>query len=265
MGGVSTVPPYAVLVRADNPGPMTLDGTNSWLLLGEAGVVVVDPGPASTAHLDRLTSYGPVLLVLLTHGHPDHAGSARELGERVNAPVVARDPLLCRRSEPLQDLAQLAVAGLATITVLLTPGHTWDSACFAVDGEQRALLTGDTLLGRGSTMVGHPDGGLADYLASLHRLAGLTGLTGMAGLALPEAVLLPGHGPAGGSVAETVDRALAHRAERLDQVRRAVTAGARTPCEVVARVYAGVDPALWPAAEATVAAQLAYLAGSAKE
>jgi glyoxylase-like metal-dependent hydrolase (beta-lactamase superfamily II) len=245
------LPSYATLVRADNPGPMTLEGTNSWLLRGTTGVVVVDPGPDLPGHLDRLSSYGPVVLVLLTHGHADHAESASLLSHRTGAPVAARDPLLCRRSEPLQDGAQLEVDGLPPMTVLVTPGHTGDSACFAVDGDIPALLTGDTVLGRGSSMVAHPDGRLADYLGSVHRLAKRC---------TASTVLLPGHGPAGGSALDALDRALAHRADRLDQVRRALGAGAETPAQVVEIVYADVDRALWPAAEATVRAQLAYLA-----
>jgi glyoxylase-like metal-dependent hydrolase (beta-lactamase superfamily II) len=248
---VISLPSYATLVRADNPGPMTLEGTNSWVLRGDAGVVVVDPGPDLRQHLDQLTSYGRVLLILLTHGHADHAQSAALLSHRTGAPVAARDPLLCRRSEPLQDEARLDVEGLPTVTVLVTPGHTGDSVCFAVDGSQPMLLTGDTVLGRGSSMVAHPDGRLADYLASLRRLAQRsTGST----------VLLPGHGPAGGSALEALDRAVAHRADRLDQVRRALGAGAQTAEQVAEIVYADVDPGLRSTTEATVRAQLAYLA-----
>ena len=242
------IPSYATLVLADNPGPMTLEGTNSWVLRGDAGVVVVDPGPALPAHLDRLTSYGRVLLVLLTHGHADHGASASELGDRSGAPVVALDPLLCKRTEPFRDGDRLEVPGLPSLTVVATPGHTGDSVCFGVEG---ALLTGDTLLGRGSTMVGHPDGRLDDYFASLRLLARR---------GTPDTVLLPGHGAAGGSVLEAVDRTLAHRVERLEQVRRAVGAGASTADEVLARVYAGVELSVLPAALATVEAQLAYLA-----
>ena len=112
-----TVPPYATLVTADNPGPMTLDGTNSWVLRGDAGVIVVDPGPLLPTHLERLTSYGRVVVILLTHGHPDHAESAEELGTRTGAPVVALDPLLCRHSEPFRDRDRLEVHGVPTVTV----------------------------------------------------------------------------------------------------------------------------------------------------
>ncbi len=251
-GNVPHVPQYASLVRADNPGPMTLEGTNSWVLRGNAGVVVVDPGPADELHLEALRSYGPVLLILLTHGHPDHAASAAELSQVTGAPVAARDPLLCRGSGPLAEGHQLRVAGLPALTVLLTPGHTGDSVCFLLDADVPALITGDTLLGRGSTVISHPDGLLSDYLESLRRIAESCS---------PLTVLLPGHGPVGGSALSAVDVAIAHRADRLDQVRQAISAGARTSDEVTAAVYADVDPALLPAAEATVLAQLAYLCG----
>jgi glyoxylase-like metal-dependent hydrolase (beta-lactamase superfamily II) len=238
------LPPYVEHVLAPNPGPMTLEGTNSYLLRGDRGAVVIDPGPADADHLAALASYGPVLLVLLTHGHSDHAEAAALLG----APVSARDPVLCRHSEPLKDGGVLEVAGLPPVSVIGAPGHTSDSVCFAVDG---ALLTGDTLLGRGSTMVADPDGTLRDYLETLGRL-------GRA--ATDDSVLLPGHGPVGGSVTARVAETLAHRLERLDQVRQALALGATTAREVVEVVYAEVDRALWPAAEATVRAQLAYLA-----
>jgi glyoxylase-like metal-dependent hydrolase (beta-lactamase superfamily II) len=238
------LPPYVELVLAPNAGPMTLDGTNSYVLRGDRGVVVVDPGPSDDGHLAALQSYGPVLLVLLTHGHSDHAEAAELLG----APVSARDPLLSRRSEPLKDGDVLDVAGLPPVSVVAAPGHTSDSMCFAVDD---ALMTGDTLLGRGSTMVADPDGRLADYLETLHRLGARVHET---------TVLLPGHGPAGGSAAARVAESLAHRLDRLDQVRRALAGGASTPQQVAEVVYADVDRRLWPATEATVRAQLAYLA-----
>jgi glyoxylase-like metal-dependent hydrolase (beta-lactamase superfamily II) len=238
------LPSYVQLVLAPNPGPMTLEGTNSYLLRGERGVVVVDPGPADAGHLVALQSYGPVLLVLVTHGHSDHAEAAGLL----DAPVSARDPLVCRGSEPLKDGDVLEVAGLPPVSVMGAPGHTSDSVCFAVGG---LLMTGDTVLGRGSTMVADPDGTLADYLETLRRLGAWL---------RDDTVLLPGHGPVGGSAAARVAESLAHRIDRLDQVRRALAGGATTAHEVVEVVYADVDPRLWPATEATVRAQLAYLA-----
>jgi glyoxylase-like metal-dependent hydrolase (beta-lactamase superfamily II) len=240
----------ALRLLAPNPGPMTLDGTNTWVLRdpnGE-GCVVVDPGPADEAHLSRIAEAGPVTLVVLTHGHLDHAEGAPRLADMTGAPVVAREPSLCRGADPLIPGVS-AVAGVEWLTIL-TPGHTRDSVCFLLEGD-RALLTGDTVLGRGTSVVAHPDGRLADYLDSLQRLRDL------AGYAID--LLLPGHGPVLTDPVGTLDYYLRHRHERLDQVRAAVAAGDRTPADVVRRVYADVDPVLWPAAQLSVAAQLDYL------
>jgi glyoxylase-like metal-dependent hydrolase (beta-lactamase superfamily II) len=114
------------------------------------------------------------------------------------------------------------------------------------------LLTGDTVLGRGTTVVAHPDGRLADYLDSLRRLEELIGVRGLTDL-------LPGHGPAQADPLSVVRGYLRHRAERLEQVRTAVAAGARTAREVVEVVYADVPREVWPAAELSVRAQLEHL------
>jgi glyoxylase-like metal-dependent hydrolase (beta-lactamase superfamily II) len=118
--------------------------------------------------------------------------------------------------------------------------------------ETGALLTGDTVLGRGTTVVAYPDGRLADYLDSLARLEELVASRGLVDL-------LPGHGPALSRPLEVVQFYRRHRAERLEQVRAALDAGARTPRQVVERVYADVPHEVWPAAELSVRAQLDYL------
>lgn len=225
----------ATLVRAGNPGPMTLEGTNSWVLAGAYGLVVVDPGPLDEAHLRRLAGHGAVSAILLTHRHPDHADGAQRLGVLTGAPVLDR-----------ADLADDSVVG--PVRVLHTPGHTADSVCFVIDGDEPAVLTGDTILGRGTAVIAHPDGDLRDYLSSLRRLADLGDLP-----------VLPGHGPAQASVRAAATGYLEHRAARLEQVRAAAAAGDRTPEAVVRRVYGDVDPVLWPAAQRSVRAQLAYL------
>ena len=251
---MTALPPWATLVQADNPSPMTLEGTNTYVLraLGAESRIVVDPGPLDPTHLDAVAAYGPVGLVLLTHGHPDHAEGAGEFAELVGAPVAAADAgLASSTSDVLRSGARLTGVGGLVIEVVATPGHTSDSVCFLVEAAEPAILTGDTILGRGTTVVAHPDGRLADYLDSLRtieRLGGARALT-----------LLPGHGPAGGSAGERATVYLAHREERLDQVRRALAGGASTPREVVEVVYADVDRALWPAAEQSVRAQLDYL------
>ena len=232
------LPDWVRLVRADNPGPMTLDGTNTWVveLPGAPGRYVVDPGPADEAHLRTVAGLGPVAGILLTHGHPDHTEGVPRLRELTGAPVLAQAPGLTR---------------------LATPGHTADSVCYLVeDGPVPAVLTGDTILGRGTTVVAYPDGDLGDYLASLAALAGLA-VPGRPGTPL---VVLPGHGPALGDLAGAARFYLAHRRARLAQVRAVVAAGATTAEEIVPIVYADVDRALWPAAGWSVRAQLAYLA-----
>ncbi|WP_329015868.1 MBL fold metallo-hydrolase [Micromonospora rifamycinica] len=245
------LPDWVTLLRAPNPGPMTLEGTNTWLLRapGAEHAVVVDPGPADETHLAAVAAYGSVGLVLITHGHPDHTEGAPRLSELLGgAPVRAADPAHTIGGAPLTGAAPLGGSGL-TIDLVPTPGHTADSVCFLVsDGTERVVLTGDTILGRGTTVVAHPDGNLGDYLASLERLGAYQGIAA-----------LPGHGPALADCGAAADFYLAHRRARLDQVRAAVAAGARTAPEVVATVYADVDRSLWWAAEWSVRAQLEYL------
>jgi glyoxylase-like metal-dependent hydrolase (beta-lactamase superfamily II) len=251
------VTPTAAVVLAPNPGPMTLDGTNTWVLRapGSPGCVVVDPGPLHEEHLAAVAGCGPVEVVLLTHGHADHSEGAARLAELTGAPVRALDPALRSpsrgRDERLGEGDVVAAAGLE-LRVLHTPGHTSDSLSFELTGEEqpRAVLTGDTVLGRGTTVVAHPDGVLADYLASLRRLQDLG-----------DATVLPGHGSELPSAGEAAAHYLAHREQRLEQVRAAVASGATDARAVVEVVYADVDRALWDAAELSVRAQLAYLRG----
>jgi glyoxylase-like metal-dependent hydrolase (beta-lactamase superfamily II) len=246
MGVARQVTGTASVVLAPNPGPMTLDGTNTWVLRagGSEACVVVDPGPEQAQHLAAVASCGPVATILLTHGHPDHSDGARTLASLTGAPVRALDPRHRLGDEGLGDGDVIGAAGLE-IRVAATPGHSADSLSFLLDD---AVLTGDTILGRGTTVVAHPDGVLADYLVSLRRLEELGNIT-----------VLPGHGPELPSAGEAASAYLAHREQRLDQVRAAVAAGATTAQEVVETVYVDVDRALWPAATLSVLAQLEYL------
>jgi glyoxylase-like metal-dependent hydrolase (beta-lactamase superfamily II) len=245
----------ATVVLAENPHPMTLEGTNTWLLRapGADAAIVVDPGPDDPRHLAAVVvAAGEVRSILLTHGHPDHSDGARALHERTGAPVRALDPAHRLGDEGLAEGDVVATAGVE-VRVWSTPGHTADSLSFllmAHDDGPAAVLTGDTVLGRGTTVVAHPDGDLGDYLASLRRLQALGGST-----------LLPGHGPELPDAADAAQAYLAHREQRLAQVRAAVEqlGGQVTPRGIVEIVYADVDPVLWPAAELSVRAQLAYL------
>ena len=243
----------ATCVLAPNPSPMTLDGTNTWVLRepGARRSVVIDPGPLDEGHLSALADVaGDVAVVLLTHGHADHSEAARTFAERARCPIRAFDPAYRSGAEGLADGDVVQVDGLE-LRVASTPGHTADSLSFVLPAES-ALLSGDTVLGRGTTVVAHPDGVLAAYLDSLRRLRDLAERREV------EAIW-PGHGPVLADALPVLEHYLAHREQRLDEVRAAVAEGLSEPSEVVRRVYADVDPRLWPAAELSVRAALAYL------
>lgn len=234
-------------ILAPNPGLMTLEGTNTYVLGGQ---VVVDPGPADAAHIERLVALRP-RLVLITHRHRDHTEGALELARSVGAEVRALDPEQCHGGEPLLDGEWIPVDDVE-LQILATPGHTSDSISIVVPG--RAVLTGDTILGRGSTVIMHPDGSVGDFLATLDKLE-----------ALGDLEVLPGHGEPRPSIAEAAREYRAHRGERLGEVRAALEAlGVRAADADVAavtdRVYPDVDEHIRFAAEASMAAQLSYLA-----
>jgi glyoxylase-like metal-dependent hydrolase (beta-lactamase superfamily II) len=247
----------ATCLLAPNPSPMTLDGTNTWLIAepGSSSVVVVDPGPDDEGHLRRVYAAAVagdrrVAKILLTHGHPDHSAGAARFAALTGAPVQAADPAHRLGPEGLADGNVVTAAG-CEVRVVASPGHSGDSVCLLLPADG-ALFTGDTVLGRGTTVIAG-DGNLGDYLRSLAQLRDLAG-------AQEVGLLLPGHGPMLTDPLGTLDYYLSHRQERLDQVRSALAAGAKTPAEIVAMIYTDVDPSVWPAAEWSVRAQLDYLA-----
>jgi glyoxylase-like metal-dependent hydrolase (beta-lactamase superfamily II) len=242
------------VVLAPNPSPMTLEGTNTYLLGAPASgeLVVVDPGPDLLDHrqaVDRAVrdQDATVVAVVVTHHHSDHAeaaGWAEQWGVSLHAfsPHLVGVP-----AEPLRDGGTVRRAGV-TLEAVHTPGHSSDHLCLRVV-ETDAVLTGDHVLGSGTTVVAWPDGDMAAYLASLRRLGGLGA-----------EVLYPGHGPTLNDPDRVVEQYIAHRQEREQQVLDALRAGDRTPVEIVTRVYADVDPVLHPAAERSVRAHLDKLA-----
>lgn len=239
----------ASVLLCDNPGLMTLEGTNTWVLRGPGSdeIVIVDPGPDDDAHISRIAELGTVALVLISHKHEDHTGGIDKLVELTGATVRSVGSGFLRGlGGPLTDGEVIDAAGLR-IKVMATPGHTVDSLSFVLDD---AVLTADTVLGRGTTVIDTEDGSLRDYLESLQRLQALGART-----------VLPGHGPDLPDLEAVTAMYLAHREERLDQVRAALRelgedASAR---QVVEHVYTDVDQELWDAAEKSVQAQLDYL------
>jgi glyoxylase-like metal-dependent hydrolase (beta-lactamase superfamily II) len=256
-GVLRPVTETASVLLCDNPGLMTLDGTNTWVLRGSGSdeMVILDPGPDGDEHIGRIAELGKIPLVLISHKHEDHTGAIDKLVDRTGAVVRSVGSGFLRGlGGPLTDGEVIDAAGLR-ITVMATPGHTADSVSFVVDAGgdgNGAVLTADTVLGRGTTVIDHEDGSLGAYLDSLQRLRGLGRLT-----------VLPGHGPELEDLEAVSAMYLSHREQRLDQIRAALrelgeNAGAR---QIVEHVYTDVDEKLWGAAEWSVQAQLDYLRG----
>jgi glyoxylase-like metal-dependent hydrolase (beta-lactamase superfamily II) len=239
----------ASVLLCDNPGKMTLEGTNTWVLRGSGSdeMVVVDPGPDDDEHLGRIAELGTIPLVLISHRHEDHTGGIDTIVDRSGAVVRAVGSGFLRGlGGPLTDGEVIDAAGLR-ITVMATPGHTADSVSFLLDD---AVLTADTVLGRGTTVIDAEDGSLADYLDSLQRLCGLG-----------HRAVLPGHGPDLDDIESVSAMYLAHREQRLEEVRAAlrVLGDDASVRQIVEHVYTDVDESLWDVAEWSVQAQLDYL------
>jgi glyoxylase-like metal-dependent hydrolase (beta-lactamase superfamily II) len=210
-------------VRAENPSPLTLDGTNSYVV----GSWVVDPGPADPAHLEALRQAvdGGIEGVVLTHSHSDHAEGAHLLG----APVEVPD-----------DSGQVG-----PFTALATPGHSADSVCLLFGD---VCFTGDTVLGAGSVFIAPGEGSLSAYLDSLRRLR-----------EVDLSVLCPGHGPYVRDPAATLDEYIAHRLDRERRLTEALDAGLRNRDDLLDAAWSEVPKELRPAAALTLAAHLEKL------
>jgi glyoxylase-like metal-dependent hydrolase (beta-lactamase superfamily II) len=239
---------------ACNPGPMTLDGTRTFIV-GHERPAVIDPGPAADGHLDEIVGalhgHTPVA-ILLTHAHDDHAELAEALARKTGAPVMSASPPHAPAGVPWHHLADgdAIPTDAGALQAVATPGHSPDHLCFHWH-DRAAVFVGDLFMGHGdTTVVSPPEGDLAAYLRSLDRVASLCATT-----------LYPAHGPALTDPAAVVDRYRRHREQRIEQVVHALRqAGASRPGELLDAVYgAALDPVLRPAAAGSVQAILDYL------
>lgn len=246
----------ASCVLCPNPGPMTLDGTNTWVLRepGARGVIVVDPGPHHERHLERVARMvqeqgAQVTQTLLTHRHFDHSEGARYFSDLTGSLVRAVDPEHRIGGGGFTDEEVIEADGLV-LRALYTPGHTDDSVSFHLPADD-VILTGDTVLGRGTAVI-TDEGDIGDYLDSLHRLRDLAAAT-------DARALLPGHGPICVDPVAKLTSYIQHREDRLGQITDAVDAGDDSVDAILARVYAQVDESIREAAAQSVRAQLRYL------
>jgi glyoxylase-like metal-dependent hydrolase (beta-lactamase superfamily II) len=255
MPRIATLDPLVTRVLAPNPSPMALDGTNTYLLgrPGSGGVALVDPGPPDPAHLDRVRRTLSAMdaacdVILVTHHHIDHAEAALPWAAELGATVAAGSAEVAGpHGRVLCDGETVTVGGMP-ISVVATPGHCADHLTFRL--ESGAVLVGDHILGRGTSVVTYPEGDLLAYLDSLRKVHDLG-----------PAVLYPGHGPEmREDPAAVIDFYLAHRAYRERQILRTLEASSpATPAALVAVIYADVDRYLWPYAEQSTRAALRKL------
>jgi glyoxylase-like metal-dependent hydrolase (beta-lactamase superfamily II) len=225
-------------VRAANPSPLTLSGTNTWVV-GRGPAWIVDPGPLADEHLQRLSAAidarGGLGGVVLTHDHRDHAAAVAALLERHPAPVAAGRGAV---DIPLADSARVG-----PFEAVATPGHAPDHFALLAEG---ACFTGDAVLGEGSVFISPDPGAMSGYLLALRRLRAREDL----------GVLCPGHGPIVWDARAKLDEYLAHRIEREDALAAALAQGRRTIAQLLDAAWPEVPEQLRPFATVTLAAHL---------
>ena len=244
-------------LRAPNPGPMTLDGTNGYVIDGgHGGWIAVDPGPDIAEHVDAFVAAAAERnarfeAIVVTHGHPDHYPAAAPLARATGAPVYAHTLVPFPHTHALAEGDRLTV-GDATLRVLEAPGHARDHLVFYLEDE-RALFTGDVILGRGTVIVAPPGGDMRAYQTTLRRLRD----------ELPDAAAIyGGHGPEIRHPSEVIAFYIAHREERENSVLAQLAGGPKTIPALVAAIYQDVDERMWPAAARQL---LAYLIALERE
>lgn len=235
-------------IVAPNSSPMTYHGTNTWLVDTEAGVVIVDPGPADAAHARAVVAAAgaDVAAILVTHTHADHVGNLAAVAAATGAPVHGFAP---SAMPDVQVIAMTEGATVAGLTGIHTPGHAPDHLSFALDRDG-ILFSGDHVMGWSSTVVRPPNGNMTDYLSSLRRL-----------LDRDDRIYLPGHGPAIADPGAYVQALVRHRMARERAIAAALAEGPQSVTDIATRLYGKADPILQRAAEANVDAHLRKLAG----
>lgn len=257
-----TVPAFDVVgVRAPNPSPFTLGGTNSWVV-GRAPAYLIDPGPAADEHLGALSAEidarGGLGGIALTHRHADHSEAVSAMLARFPGAAVgaARDEPIVTFGEPRVTLEEEIVilsdgSGLGPLEAIPTPGHAPDHLAFALKAQDGAELvfSGDAVLGEGSVFITPYPGALAAYLDALERVR-----------RRPVAMLAPGHGPLVEDAAAKLDEYIAHRLDRERRLLAALDVGKRSVEELLDDVWSDAPALLRPVTAATLAAHLDKLA-----
>lgn len=259
-GVAEALDPLVTRILAPNPSPFTYTGTETYLV-GTRDLAVIDPGPDDPAHLAALTAAiagRPVRAILCTHTHRDHSPAAVPLARATGAPIIGCAPLTLEDAGPRADAAfdtsyapdrvlldGETVSGTGwTLEAVATPGHTSNHLCYALH-ENQALFTGDHVMGWSTTVISPPDGDMAAFMASMARL-----------MERDDRVYYPAHGPEVRDPRRLVRGQMGHRKQREGQILRLLREAPRTIPEMVARMYAGLDPRLHGAAGRSVLAHL---------